>query len=111
MAIYQGEGVNITKTSTTTSLALEIYKTNYLHLLGPGIKLYKINHTSHNLMRLAFYGGRVDAFKPFGNNIKCYDVNSLYPFSMLKHLPVGKPVLSDDTNLDNFFGVVYVEVE
>ena len=62
-------------------------------------------------MRLAFYRSRVDGFKPFDNNIKYYDINSLYLFSMLKYLPVGKPVLSDDTNLDNFFGIIYIEVE
>jgi len=62
-------------------------------------------------MRKAFIGGRVDVFHPVCINGYIYDVNSLYPAQMCKPMPVGPPVVSSDTNLDNYFGVVYAKIK
>jgi hypothetical protein len=41
-----------------------------------------------------------------------YDVNSLYPAVASKiKIPCGNPVLSNDTILDNYFGIVYAKIE
>jgi hypothetical protein len=37
-------------------------------------------------------------------------MNSQYPKAMLNDMPVGDPVLSLETNLDNIFGFVYGEI-
>jgi DNA polymerase type B, organellar and viral len=105
--IYNSERLNITKISTVSSLAFKIIKANYLE---PD-KIYQINGNSHRDIRNAYYGGRVDSFKPYGRKIKCYDVNSLYPFSMLNVLPGGEAIMSNDKYLDNYFGVVYANIE
>src|SRR5438874_948760 len=105
--IFKSERVNITSCSTISSLAFRIYKTNYLK---SNDMIYQINGRTHKNMRNAYYGGRVDVFKPFGKNINCFDVNSLYPFSMLKPMPIGKAIMSNDENLDNYFGNVYAEI-
>jgi hypothetical protein len=54
-------------------------------------------------------------YKPYGKNVKSYDVNSLYPSQMLaQDMPVGKPIYFDgdifETN-SNPFGFFEVEVE
>jgi hypothetical protein len=62
-------------------------------------------------MRYAFYGGHVDVYKPIGNNIKYYDINSLYPFVMANNnFPIGNPTLSFDKDLNNYFGFVYCKI-
>ena len=47
----------------------------------------------HDLFRSGYYGGRVEAFyiKPFESESDVYygDVNSMYPFAMLKPMPIG----------------------
>lgn len=113
--IYKMEGLNITKISTISSLSFKIFKTNYLR---NDILIYQVKGPAYINMRKAFYGGRVDLFIPHyitdgdgGCNVKCFDVNSLYPYSMLKPMPIGKPRFSNDQNLSNYFGIVYVKVE
>lgn len=39
---------------------------------------------------MSYTGGHTDVYIPYGENIKHYDVNSLYPHSMLMNkLPIG----------------------
>jgi hypothetical protein len=59
----------------------------------------------------AYYGDAVDVFKNEGYNLFLYDVNSLYPYSMLNPMPIGNMLFSTDTNLDNYFGIVYVSID
>ena len=105
--IYNEERLNITKVSTTSSLVFKILKANHIKPYS----IYQINGSSHTDMRNAYYGGRVDTFTPYGTSVNCYDVNSLYPLAMLRHMPIGQAIKTNDTELDNYFGVVYVEVE
>ena len=52
-----------------------------------------INGEIYEDLKVSYTGGSVDVYKSFGNNIKGYDVNSLYPSMMLeKDIPVGNPV-------------------
>ena len=41
-------------------------------------------------IRRGYYGGHTDVYIPYGENLHYYDVNSLYPFSMLRDMP-GEP--------------------
>nr|YP_009487321.1 hypothetical protein [Russula virescens]AWB36223.1 hypothetical protein [Russula virescens] len=44
-------------------------------------------------IRQGYTGGSTDMFIPYGENIKCYDVNSLYPSVMIdQDMPIGKPI-------------------
>ncbi len=69
-----------------------------------------IKGLAHDNIRLAFYGGRTEVFTPRGQNLKSYDCNSIYPYCMLKPMPVGLPVYSNERNLDSYFGVVKAKV-
>ncbi|GER42509.1 DNA polymerase [Striga asiatica] len=46
-----------------------------------------------SFIRRAYYGGHTDVYKPYGENLYYYDVNSLYPYVMKEFpMPGGKPV-------------------
>lgn len=41
---------------------------------------------------VGYYGGRCDVFKRYGNDLYCYDVNSMYPYVMKNNkYPIGAP--------------------
>jgi hypothetical protein len=43
-----------------------------------------------DFIRKSFTGGATDMYKPYGKNIRCYDVNSLYPYIMKESkFPIG----------------------
>jgi DNA polymerase type B, organellar and viral len=62
-------------------------------------------------MRNAYYGGVVEVFKNEGFNLNYYDVTSLYPFAMLQDMPTGDMLFSTDSDINNYFGIVFVEVD
>jgi hypothetical protein len=100
--IFNLEGINITKILSISSLTFKIFKTNYLN----DFKLPIIKGIHHDRIRYAFYGGHVDVYKPIGNNIKYYDVNSLYPHAMCNPMPFELIRLFPNMNnikLENFF--------
>lgn len=47
---------------------------------------------AHDFVRLGYYGGRTEMFAERGKDIRYFDVNSSYPFSMKKPMPVGKMI-------------------
>jgi len=61
-------------------------------------------------IRSSYYGGNVNVFINKIDHGYYYDMNSQYPFAMLNDMPIGNPILSNDTNLDNYFGFVYGEI-
>lgn len=91
------------KKISTASLSRHIFKTGYK---GKEFKNpfsnktdyqimtqynYKYNLQIEEFLRDSYCGGRTEVFKIYGENLKHYDVNSLYPFVMLGDMPVGKP--------------------
>ena len=105
--IFNLEKIDITKLPSISSVALKIFRTNYLE----ASKLPIIKGNAHNDMRNAYYGGVVEVFKNEGINLKYYDITSLYPFAMLNDMPTGDMLFSTDNNLNNYFGIVFVEVD
>ena len=66
-----------------------------------------------NKIRPAYLGGSSDYFYFYGENLKYYDINSLYPFAMLQDMPldyIGEFEGSSIT-LDECFGFVEVIVK
>jgi hypothetical protein len=105
--IFNTEKIDITKLSTISSIAFKIFRANYLE----NSKLPIIKGNAHNDMRNAYYGGVVEVFKNEGTDLKYYDVTSLYPFAMLNDMPTGNMLFSTDSNINNYFGIVYVTVD
>jgi hypothetical protein len=106
--VFDLENINITNVSSISSIALKSFLTNYYDKkLNPiHIPRYK-NYVD---IKNGYYGGRVEVFKRYGENIYIYDVVSLYPSIMLKDLPIGCLIKSTDNNLDNYFGFCYASV-
>ena len=87
--IYLQFGVDISKTPTISSLAFRIFRVSFLQT---DKKIPILNDIIYEFIYQGYYGGHVDAYIPSGKNIKGYDVNALYPTSMLKNkMPVGNP--------------------
>jgi hypothetical protein len=105
--IFNTEKIDITKLPTISSIAFKIFRANYLEKN----KLPIIKGNAHNEMRNAYYGGVVEVFRNEGTNLNLYDVTSLYPFAMLNDMPTGETLFSTDPNINNYFGIVYVEID
>jgi len=79
---------DILKYPTLSSLAFAIYRQNYLG----DAKIPLISGEMFNFFKEGYTGGTVDVYKPYGENVYWYDVNSLYPYIMLTTgMPVGTP--------------------
>ncbi len=87
--IYLQFNVDISKTPTVSSLAFRIYRVKFL---DQNNNISILNGLIYDFIYQSYYGGHVDAYIPKGENIKAYDVNSLYPTSMYRNtIPVGNP--------------------
>ena len=69
--------------SQTLSLYKKFYHTEPLPRLLP---------IDEEFIRKTYYGGRCEIFKMYGENLRYYDINSLYPFVMLQPMPSGRVV-------------------
>jgi hypothetical protein len=106
--------VNLFKAPTNSSLALRIFRTNYLDK-----ERDKINLTSkevYDMIKPAYQGGACDVYapkNPVGTKIYYYDINSLYPAMMANNnLPTGKYyiIMENDMNIfDSKFDASFIK--
>jgi len=94
--------VDINNIITLPSIALKIFLTKYYNNELALITSSKLE----DYIRKSYYGGVTEVYKPIGQNLYYYDVNSLYPFALLNPLPglncgYGK---FKDNNLNVLFG-------
>lgn len=111
--IFEHFSVDITNSNTMSGLALKIIRTKFFDLAED--KLIILGSKLESIFRAAYFGGRVEVFKPILHSGNGYDVNGLYPSIMaklpmpggsMKHFRFIKPVDYDY----NFYGLVYVSV-
>lgn len=117
--IYKLFTINITKYPTIPSLSFAIYRSNFMNENTIPIIQTKL----HNIIKQSYFGGITEAYKPCGKNLRSYDINSLYPFSMSNfEMPTGTPryVKGDLKNIQDYlekdsehipFGFFNVNVE
>jgi hypothetical protein len=102
---------NIHNYPTLPSLAFAIFRSNFMSEEN----IPKLTGNINNDVRQGYTGGSTDMFIPYGKNIKCYDVNSLYPSQMInKDMPIGKIVkfIGDFSEIEtNPFGFFKVRVK
>lgn len=120
--IFENWYVDLMKSPTISSLAFKLFRSNYLHELDKQkIKIPAITGKIYEDIKKSYTGGAVDVYKPYGENIKVYDVKSLYPSVMLNNpMPIGDPtyfegnIISNKecwTNNDKPFGFFYVKIQ
>jgi len=107
---FQLYNVDITEVITISSMALRIFRTKYYDDSKEETRIYIPDDNQDRFIRGGYYGGHTDVYIPYGENLKLYDVNSLYPYIMQNCLmPGGRGEwLSDLRNakLENLFGFV-----
>jgi len=96
---------SLSRSITIAQLGMQIYRRQFL-------KFPILNYRSREEeIRKSYYGGRVEIFKMYGENLNYYDVNSLYPYVMkTKPMPVGTPLKSFRMEVEDF-GVALADVE
>ena len=105
--IYNLYSLNITNFVTAPKLAVGIFTSKFYN---NDLKIKMVRGNVEKDIRSAYYGGNVNAYINKMDNGFYYDMNSQYPYAMLNDMPIGNPTLSNDTNLDNYFGFVYGEI-
>lgn len=104
--------VDIDSKITLASLALTIFRMKYNDASNWPIHIPNKNEDS--FIRQGYYGGHADTYKPYGEDLYYYDVNSLYPFVMKEfEMPGGVPVWHgnlDGMDLDSMFGFIQAYV-
>ncbi|KAL0391303.1 UNVERIFIED_CONTAM: DNA polymerase [Sesamum latifolium] len=100
--------IDVEDVMTITSLSLKIFRKLYFD-----DNAFHINIPTRNqdtFIRRGYYGGHVDVYKPHGENLYYYDVNSLYPYIMKSYpMPSGEPVWKNNlesVELDSLFGFI-----
>jgi hypothetical protein len=100
--------VDIESKITLSSLALSIFRMRYYDAANWPIHIP--NKNEDKFIRHAFYGGHTDTYKPYGEDLYYYDVNSLYPFVMKEYqMPGGVPVWHENLeckDFDSIFGFI-----
>lgn len=110
--LNDNQDTNIFKQAIRPSqFAYNLYKKFFLNNEYP---LYTLNTKMSLEVSKAFKTATVDVYYHKLNSGYHYDVNSLYPHSMLKEFPLGKPkTLTFDNPISNssLYGFYYVTVE
>lgn len=103
--------LQVTDSLTISRLALNIFLKDYLK----NSKLPIISKNMFNDIKQAYYGGVTEVYKPYGENLLYYDVNSLYPFAALNPMPGENCSYIENydksIDLNRLFGYFYCEVE
>jgi len=100
--------VDIEDCLTLSSLAMTIYRSKYYDSISWPIHIPSRNEDT--FIRRGYYGGHADTYKPYGENLYYYDVNSLYPYIMKScPMPGGVPVWHanlEGQELSNLYGFI-----
>lgn len=103
--------ISITDSLTISGLANKIFRRHHYH--NEVIPLIN-NKTLYNEIKQAYYGGCTEVYKPYGQNLYYYDVNSLYPNVALNSLPGLQCTYLEffhDKDIDDLFGFFYCKID
>lgn len=104
-------GAQLKDGNTISSLAAHIYLTKFYNNNIPSIDLKSL----YNDLQKAYYGGITEVYRPYGENLFYYDVNSLYPYVALNDMPglicKNLKYFGTNTSIDGLFGFFKCEIE
>lgn len=108
--IHDDHNINIMEGLTISSLAMKIFLSKFYDNNIPLINKASI----YNDIKAAYYGGITEVYKPYGENLYYYDVNSLYPYVALNSMPglncEKLTFYKNDTNINSLFGFFYCKI-
>jgi DNA polymerase type B, organellar and viral len=86
---------------STSTLSFKIFRQKFLD-----INISTLTNKLDAIIRLAYIGGSTDYYFHYGENLKHYDVNSLYPKAMCNPMPIKFLSESDGNSvkLEDIFG-------
>ena len=112
--IFEITKININNILTISSLAYKFYRANFLI----ENKIYNDNWMTdyqYMIIKNSYRGGITEIYKPKGENLYIYDINSSYPNVMLKYgMPVDKPKTIknlENFKLEDFYGFLSVRIK
>ena len=85
--VFNNYGQQITDSLTISKLAMNILYSNYL-TENKSLPLIN-NKTIYNFIKKGYYGGITEVYRPYGENLFYYDINSMYPFVSKNKLPLN----------------------
>ena len=102
-------GVDISRSSTISQLTKDSFQTKFLKqsLINPLLHGYGRNFFLDEQMnkdfRDSYAGGRTEVFDfDEHEEVKVFDVNSMYPACMLDDVPIERPVVKEDVSVEYF---------
>jgi hypothetical protein len=99
--------VDIATIWSTSTLSFKIFRQKFLDINIP-----TLSNKLDAIIRLAYIGGSTDYYYKYGENLKHYDVNSLYPKAMCNPMPIEFLGETDGTKvkLENIFGFAEAKI-
>lgn len=92
---------------TLPSLSFGVYRSSFM---PENCDIRRASGVIGRDIRKSYMGGIVEIFKPNGKDLVCLDVNSLYPYAMLKDMPTGQPKFIVNPELEETFGFFNAEI-
>lgn len=109
--VFIDYNINMTECITISGLAVRIFLKDFYDNNIPNINKPSI----YRDIKQAYYGGITEVYKPSGNNLFYYDVNSLYPYVALQDMPgltCSKINYYDDNqDISSLFGFYYCSID
>lgn len=99
--------VDICSIWSTSTLSFKIFRQKFLEINIP-----ILSDKLDNIIRLAYIGGSTDYYYKYGENLKHYDVNSLYPKAMCNPMPIEYlgEVEGTKVKLEDIFGFAEAQI-
>lgn len=109
--VHLRHGVEVTKASTISKLALNIFMSKYFKDNIPLISSKSVWAD----IKESYFGGITEVYMPYGEDLFYYDVNSLYPYAALNPMPGLESIFHDycgrDIDINALFGFFHCEIE
>lgn len=112
LGVYNKYYTHITRSLTISGLAMNIFLEKFYDNNIPLINKKSV----YNDIKMSYFGGITEVYKPCGENLYYYDVNSLYPFAALNTMPGLKSIYIDNINVNmskyhnTMFGFYYCKI-
>ncbi len=109
-SIFKLFNMDLVNSTTISGLALNIFLKKYYK--NKTIPLITDNKIFKDI-KCAYYGGQTEVYRPIGEKLYYYDVNSLYPYVALQDMPGCECVYYEKCNksIDELFGFFYCDID